>query len=388
MQQTPGKFEALHIQPLADRLRAHLPTAGSIMVAGSCRYGVVARAQQTPFLLRYFPKALAGQQAELNALKPYGKVPLEIVAEFQGEKIRLTALKDGKPYPRAEFISVDRRLANTILKADEKGEVVWQPAPGTFSIYMRTTRNEPGELDGQKYAEIRDFATLAMTWPLQSKDADPAAVALFEDALAARAEWRDFPGFEAKIAGNVSGRLFAGSVVLDATGKASFTDNDPSHREAVADWIEEQLASIALHRLARPQPPDQKKPVLRFAQEGEAHPFGPLLIFEGGRFASSYRVKDRQILVVNRNLGKQNMTITVLDNDLTKEGKALPRTYQVQYWDALTGKLLRTETFQNRWQRVRARALPAVNQVTVTSDAGMVVRSFTLAHHMLLNTKK
>ncbi len=34
-----------------------------------------------------------------------------------------------------------------------------------------------------------------------------------------------------------------------------------------------------------------------------------------GRFASSYRVKDGQIMVVNRHLGAQDMTITVLDNE-------------------------------------------------------------------------
>ncbi|HWY87580.1 MAG TPA: DUF3386 family protein, partial [Gemmataceae bacterium] len=239
----------------------------------------------------------------------------------------------------------------------------------------------------QKYEEIREFATLAFTWPLERKDADPKAVALFEEALAARAEWRDFPGFEAKIAGNVAGRRFAGTVTIDGKGQVAFADNDPSHQETVVDWVEAQLGSIVLHRLAKPQAPDRPRPVLRFAEGAGEHLFGPLLIFDGGKFASSYRVKDRQIMVVNRNMGKENMTITVLDNDLNKEGEYLPRTYQVQYWDAKTGKLARTETFQNRWQRVGTWDLPALNQVATASDAGVVVRSFTLADHVLLRKK-
>src|SRR5262249_3591123 len=73
------------------------------------------------------------------------------------------------------------------------------------------------------------------------------------------------------------------------------------------------------------------KPVLRFADAETDHPLGRLVAFEGGRFASSYRIKDRQIRVVNRDLGKRHMTITVLDNERTAEGRFLPRSYTVQY---------------------------------------------------------
>src|SRR5262249_3722840 len=146
-------------------------------------------------------------------------------------------------------------------------------------------------------------------------------------------------------------------------------------------------ASIAMHRLARPAG-ERSRPVLRFAETPGEQPFGPLLIFDGGRFASSYRVKDRQIMVVNRDLGKESMTITVLDNDLNKEGKFLPRTYQVQYWDAKTGQLRRTETFQNRWQRVGAWDLPVLNRVITAADTGLVVRSFVLSDHVLSNEKR
>ena len=58
--------------------------------------------------------------------------------------------------------------------------------------------------------------------------------------------------------------------------------------------------------------------------------------------ASSYRIKDRQIMVVNRRMGKQNMTITVLDNETNPEGQFLPHSYVVHYWDAATGKLNRS----------------------------------------------
>jgi len=131
-------------------------------------------------------------------------------------------------------------------------------------------------------------------------------------------------------------------------------------------WVREQLESIAMHRGAgsTAAAADRPNPSLRFTDDRDDHPLGQLLIFEGGQFASSYRVKDRQLTVVNRNLGRQNMTITVLDNDRNTDGRFLPRSYTVQYWDAATGDLKRTETVQERWQRVGAWDLPATHTVT------------------------
>lgn len=389
LQRKPGQFDALQIRYMPDRLRAHLPSFGSLMVVGSCQYGVIARAKQTPFLLRYYPKAIAGSPTALNQLEPYGKLPLEIVATLEGDEVHLSALLDGKPLPQVEFVTVDAKLNNAKLKADEKGQAVWKPAAGVYSIYTRHTRKEAGDFGGQKYEEIRDFATLVFTYPLERKEADAAAVALFEEALAARAEWRDFPGFEAKITGNLDGRRFDGTISIDAQGLVSFSDTDPSREESVSPWVEEQLRSIVLHRLARPKaPPEPRKPVVRFADTPQDHPYGPLLIFDGGKFASSYRVRDRQIMVVNRNLGKETMAITVLENDQNKEGKFLPRSYQVQYWANLSGRLLRTETIQNRWQRVGSWDLPAMIQVANASDDGVTIRGFTLSDHVLLTKKK
>src|SRR5688572_16233853 len=46
MQRTPGTFEPLKVLKAADRLRAWLPETGSTIVAGECRYGVLARPKQ------------------------------------------------------------------------------------------------------------------------------------------------------------------------------------------------------------------------------------------------------------------------------------------------------------------------------------------------------
>jgi hypothetical protein len=384
VQKTPGQFDALEFHKAPDRLRAWVPESGSVVVVGRCTYGVIARTGQTPFLLRHCPKALAGSPAELNRMRPYGKLPLEVVATFEGDGVCLTALKDGKPVPGATFVTIDAKLVNVNLTADAAGRATWKPpATGVYSVYTRDTRKEAGEAGGKKYQEIRDFATVAFTWPLERKDADPAAVALFEEALAARAQWRDFRGFTARIAGDLDGRRFTGSVTIDADGDVTFTDDDEARAEAVSGWVEGQLRSIVTHRLAQPAPPSRPRPVLRFAEARDDHPLGRLLTFDGGQFASSYRIRDRQLMVVNRHLGKENVTITVLDNDRNAEGRFLPRSYVVQYWASGTGRLLRTETVQDRWRRVGSWDLPADHVVMTATDAGLSVRRFTLTRHEL-----
>jgi hypothetical protein len=164
---------------------------------------------------------------------------------------------------------------------------------------------------------------------------------------------------------------------VSAKGDAALAMED----DLVAPWVKEQLESLAMHRIARPS---DKAPVLRFADQNADHVLGRLLVFEGGSFASSYRVKDRQIMVVNRALGKVNMTITMLDNDLNTDKKFLPRSYTVQYWNAANGQLQRSETIQNRWTRLGSWDLPTQLTVLTASAAGQGVKSMTLSGHRLL----
>jgi hypothetical protein len=385
--QTPGKeIRPLKVHKTIDRLRAFVPMSGTVVVAGSCEYGVLARPKQVPFLLRYYPKAIAGSPAELNHLGPVGKTSLEIVAALEGDQIQLTALHDDKPIPNAEFQTVDIKLANDKVTAGADGRASWKPpAPGRYAVYTHVTTKTPGEVGGKKYDEIREYATLGFTWPIERKDADEKAVSLFEEAIAARAMWKNFPGFRAQIRGEVDGRPFEGKVTIDATGSVHLETAEG----AVTSWVTEQLESLAMHRGAGSSSAastERSRPVLRFADTQEDHPLGRLLIFEGGRFASSYRVKDKQILVVNRHMGKQNMTITVLKNDKNHEGHFIPRSYTVQYWDAASGALNRTETIQDKWQRVSDWDLPTEHTVMTASEGGLTIRTLTLSGHELQKT--
>jgi hypothetical protein len=385
-QTAPGSFQPLTVRTATDRLRAPVPGTPSLVVIGACDYGVLTR--KIPFLLRYFPKAMIGKAEDLNRMQPSDKLPLEITAHITDDGIRLVALREGKPLPGAEFLTATAGQTKApILKADEQGAALWKPSgPGDYSLYTSFVSKSSGTRGGKKYEEIRDFATLAFTWPLSAKVPDPAAVKLFQEALAARAHWEGFPGFSAHIRGHMDGRAFSGTVTIKAAGAVEAAIAD----EPAQSWVQGQLESIVLHRGAgsNARSTGKAEPPVRFADADLHHPLGRLLIFEGGRFASSYRIRDKQIIVVNRHLGKENMTITVLDNDRTPEDRFLPRSYAIQYWDALTGSLKRTETVQERWLRLGSWDLPAGHTLTIASETGLATRSFVLSKQQLLKPEK
>ncbi|MGE3316126.1 MAG: DUF3386 family protein [Planctomycetaceae bacterium] len=386
IQESPGKFEPLEVHRGADRLRAYLPAKGAVSVHGFLEYGVLKR--EVNFLLRYYPKAISGSPAEINALRPAPKEGLEIGVEVRGDEVALQLIQNGKPIPKAHFTTVDDDLNNREFDADESGLAIFKPGEaGHHCVYAKAVIPQGGEDNGTKYTEIREFATLAFHWPLVRDGGDAEAVKLFQDALSARASWTDFPGFTAEVAGAMDGRSFDGKVSVAADG----TIHLEIDQDVAKPWVEEQLASIVMHRRASASNPKEKKeepaPVLRFADRDERHPLGRLLTFVGGEMASSYRIKDDQILVVNRTFGGQNMTITVSENEKNPEGKFLSRDYTVQYWDAKTGKLDRTETIRNRWKRVGTIDLPAEITVSTASSAGLTVRSVTLSNVQTLPAK-
>lgn len=380
MQEQPGQFTALKTRLGPDRLRAFLPAEGAVSVTGECEYGTLQR--EVTFLLRYYPKGIAGKAELVNQFKPHDQVPVEIMATVNDGSITLVLLDHGKPVPNAVFTTCDDNLVNVELKADGEGKVTWAPpSSGHYCIYTKVVRNEGGELKGKKYTEIREFPTIAFQWPLTKEGGDQEAVDLFQKAVSSRAVWKDFPGFQADVAGNYDGRPFSGTAEVGKSGAVTLKID----QDVAVDWVQDQLRSLTNHRLDSSR---SETPVLRFADRDVHNPLGRLVTFVGGQMASSYRVKDDQLMTVNRRFGDTNMTITVLENQPTAEGKYLPHLYNVQYWNGVTGELLRTESFENRWQRVGSFDLPTLNKTITSSASGLTVRSLRLSKHQLLTEGK
>ncbi|MBC8113615.1 MAG: DUF3386 family protein [Candidatus Saccharimonas sp.] len=374
-QDEPGKFVPLTVNRGTDRLRAFLPSSQSVSVVGRCEYGVLKRDKS--FLLRYYPKAVSGKPDDIAKLGRYEQIPLEIMPAFAKDSITLTVLREGKPLANSVLTTIDADLSNEELTTDAAGQATWRPkSPGQYAVYVKHVVPQAGTKDGETYDEIREFATLAFDWPLGESRVDAAAVAMFERAIAARAAWTDFNRFMARVSVFHDDRRSEGMVTVKSDGDVSFHAEPKLDDEAAQEWVRDQLHSLVIHRV--PSSGIQSQPVLSFADKDDAHPLGRLLTFHGGRFASTYRIRDDEITVVNRNLGRENMSLQMLESERNAENKVLPRAYQVQYRDAETGAITRIDTFRNRWQRVGKLDLPESLTQTVSSAGGVSVRSLKL----------
>jgi hypothetical protein len=226
------------------------------------------------------------------------------------------------------------------------------------------------------------FALVVM--PLRAEDPkakalkeDPAATKLLADARAARAEWLDFPGFTADLEVNIDGRIFKGIALVAPTGdvKVNF-EGDASK------WATRQLASLAGHRLS--DGGASSATPCAFPDDNVNHPLGRLVQVLNDEFHSSYRIRDRQVIVVNRTGRETRFTITVTETRLNEKDKFLPVSYVVNTWNAESGELRSSETFHQTWKRVGNLDLPDTLDIVTATQGKLEARTLRLSNHRLL----
>ena len=206
-------------------------------------------------------------------------------------------------------------------------------------------------------------------------EANPEATKLLADARAERANWVDFPGFRADVTVNVEGKVAKGTVEATNKGKVHLKlDGEPQ------PWAQGMLSSIVGHRL------DDTTTLTTpcgFADDVTDHPLGRAIRVLNDEFHSSYRIRDKQVIEVNRRMGDMRFTITVMENRKNAEKKYLPSTYVVNYWDVKTGALKKSVTHLNTWTRIGKYDLPLTALIVTAEDGKQVARSIKLSGHTL-----
>jgi hypothetical protein len=213
--------------------------------------------------------------------------------------------------------------------------------------------------------------------------ADPAATRLLADARAARANWTAFPGFTADVEVNLDGHTSRARVEVKADGKLTLDAAGPPLDRQAENWVRHELGSVVGHRLDSGT--DLETPCA-FADEDADHPLGRAIRVLNDEFHSSYRIRDRQIIVVNRQMPQQGVrfTITVLENRLNDEKHYLPVSFVVNSWDLKSNTLTSSEAHHQTWQRVGKFDLPeSITVVTATGDK-QEARNLKLANCKLL----
>ena len=222
--------------------------------------------------------------------------------------------------------------------------------------------------------------SIALLLPAGAPEAKPAADAaatkLLADARAARATWENFPGFSADVEVNLDGKVTRGQVEVSAKGEVALK----LEKGAAAEWARPTLRSIVGHRLDNSADLDTP---CAFADDNAHHPLGRAIRVLNDEFHSSYRIRDRQVIVVNRSLRDTRFTITVLENRQSAEKKFLPVSYVVNTWNSEGGALRSSAAHHQTWQRVGAFDLPHTTTVVTASAGKLEARSLTLSNFRL-----
>ena len=142
---------------------------------------------------------------------------------------------------------------------------------------------------------------------------------------------KEFPGFAADIEVNLDGKIAKGKVAIDSKGGIRFENLD----KAAERWARQVLTTDVDHRLGAETEPT----ACVFTDDDKTNPLGRSVTLLGNGMGSIYRVRDKQIVVVNRKADNIRFAITVLQSTLNKEGKYLPGSFVVHYWDAESGDL-------------------------------------------------
>ena len=129
------------------------------------------------------------------------------------------------------------------------------------------------------------------------------------------------------------------------------------------------LRSVVSHRLDS-SGGDRNTPCA-FADDNVHNPLGRKILVLNDELHSSYRVRDGQIVEVNRQMATARFTITVLESVVNAEKKFLSSCYVVNTWDTKTNALLSSQAFHQTWVRVGQFDLPG-SETIVNAGAGIV----------------
>jgi hypothetical protein len=374
-----------------DVIPIEVPGKGPAQVIGRCVYGVLAKGKE-PFLLNYYARTAVGNDAPLSFKLPEkADQPLQIVLvtgtlfpTIGATLPRARVLWQGKPLSGAEVVLVGEKPIT--LKTDKAGEVKLDPAEGPIALRARHIEAKKGTYNGKEYSSVRHYATLVISGrsepvgegekKVSRSKADPAATKLLAGARAARANWDDFPGFTADVEVNTDGKRSTGKVEVSGKGKVTLDMKGPDR-----EWARRMITSIVAHRL---DDGTTLNTPCAFADDVTDHPMGRAIRVLNDEFHSSYRIRDRQVIEVNRNMGDTRFTITVLANRQNAEKKYLPASYVVNTWVVKTGALRSSVTHHNTWKQVGKFDLP-LNCIVVSASANQLVnRTLKFSKHKLL----
>jgi uncharacterized GH25 family protein len=385
---TDGSTQDLTVKKPADEKTGGLVTdcpGQAACVEATCDYGVYSHGGPG-FLLQYYAKHLSNDWATRDAkLTRSDRLVLDVVPKLADGRITMTVLYQGKPVADKEVVVLNPSGKQFDLKTDNSGNIAIDAAAGNYAVraaYVEADKS--GKRDEKSYSQIWHYCTLtfaAPSTPAPKPISDPDAVAALARARAGRALWKGFPGFTADLVVTSAGEPVVGKVSVDENGVVSLD----MPKSSLASWVQEQLDSMVQHRM-----PDGEvaEGAITWAEKDASHPLGRKIDLGDPTLKSAYRLKDDAIMEVNRMMGDLRFTISVLEIFRNQEGKYLPRSFTMNFFDSKTGELKVNLAFLNEWQRVGAFDLPKTILEIDGRDGKSVTKQIQFTNMKLANSER
>ena len=169
-----------------------------------------------------------------------------------------------------------------------------------------------------------------------------------------------FPGFRSKLTVRFDGRVYHGSCSFRLPGNLQVT------LQGIEDLpdVTATIRSMLMHRA----PSSRMSPQEARFGKADGSPLGRELLL-ADRHQSAYRIRDGQIIQVDRRLSEPRFVLTVLETRTTESGGYLPRHVFAVRFDPHTGSVLEAWTYISEFQRVGGEYLPKSRQV-IRTDQG------------------
>ena len=172
---------------------------------------------------------------------------------------------------------------------------------------------------------------------------------------------KDFHGFRSKLTVRLDGTAHHGTCLFRVPGTLEIALNGGK----VPRVVESAVRSMLMHRVP------SSTTVTAEARYGEpdAHSLGRKVLLDD-KYQSSYRIKDREILQVERRMPKFRRVLTVLETKKAASGRYLPRHVFAVVFDNDSGAIRDAWTYITRFQKVGNNYLPHSRHVVRSSGKG------------------
>lgn len=136
--------------------------AGTKVVFGEVEYGLHAKGDATPMLIKYYPKTVLGE-VPTDGGKLDDTVEVEIVPKVAAGKVRFQVLSRGKPVAGAAVsVMVPGKKEEAQEKTDAHGWTAELTGTGKYGATYRQVEKKGGERDGKKFDGVSHTATLVV----------------------------------------------------------------------------------------------------------------------------------------------------------------------------------------------------------------------------------